>query len=574
MFGRIARFFYKRRATRAPVHEIDPDEIFLDSSNLPQFDRHQLEGRLEHPISRRTVWSVGGVFLVILLVVLSKSFALQIEEGEAYARRSAENRLRHTLIFGARGVLYDRTGKLLAWNVADKEQSEFSERRYLRTKGLAPVLGFLKYPSKDKAGFYYQVDFEGRDGVEKYYNEYFAPQHGLKIVETDAHGVVQSESVLKPPKDGDSIALTIDAAVQEKLYTAIATLAAERDFQGGAAVIMDVETGELLSLTSFPEYDPQMLTDGVDASGIRKALEARRTPFLNRATRGLYTPGSIVKPFIALAALEEGVITPLKEIVSTGSISVPNPFDPAKPTVFKDWKAHGAVDMRKALAVSSDVYFYEIGGGFEGQKGLGIAAIETYLRLFGFGETPPGSDFWGEAGVIPNPEWKRENFQGDGWRLGNTYHTAIGQYGLQVTPLQAARAVAAIANGGKLLEPRIIVEKDAPPLFRVLPLQAASFAVVREGMRDAVREGTASGIWLPSVSIAAKTGTAELGALKKLVNSWIIGFFPFERPRYAFAVIMERGPRENTVGALYVMREVLEWMSAHTPEYLQPDANF
>lgn len=568
MFGRVARFFYKLRNNRAPVREIDPDEIFLDSSNLPQFDRHQFEGRLERPISRRTVIVAGAVFLLVLLVLLSRSFTLEITEGETYARRSADNRLRHTLIFGSRGVLYDRAGTPLAWNVVDEREPEFSKRKYLDRKGLAHVLGFLKYPSKDRHGFYYQVDFEGRDGVEKYYNEYIAPQHGLKIVETNAHGAVQSESVLKPPKDGESVTLTIDAAVQEKLYVSIAALAAERGFQGGAAVIMDVETGELLSLVSFPEYDSQMLTNGADAAGIRSVIADPQKPFLNRATNGLYTPGSIVKPLLALAALEEGVITSEKEIISTGSISVPNPFDPKKPTVFKDWKAHGAVDMRRALAVSSDVYFYEIGGGFENQQGLGIAAIERYLRLFGFGEAPPGNDWWGEAGVIPNPQWKREHFAGDGWRLGNTYHTAIGQYGLQITPLQAVRAVGAVANGGKLLEPRIIAESDTPPSFRVIPARAASFEVVKEGMRDAVRVGTASGLSLPGVSVAAKTGTAELGTLKKLVNSWIVGFFPFDRPRYAFAVIMEKGPRENTVGALFVMRELLEWMSVYAPEYL------
>ncbi|KKW11684.1 MAG: Cell division protein ftsi/penicillin-binding protein 2 [Parcubacteria group bacterium GW2011_GWA2_49_9] len=257
--------------------------------------------------------------------------------------------------------------------------------------------------------------------------------------------------------------------------------------------------------------------------------------------------------------------------MSTGSLSVPNPFDPKKPTIFNDWKAHGAVDMRRALAVSSDVYFYEIGGGFEDQKGLGIATIEKYMRMFGFGSVPPGSDMFGEAGVIPNPEWKKANFNGDGWRLGNTYHTAIGQYGFQVTPLQVVRAIAAVANGGKLLEPRLVEEKDVPPAYSVLPIQTSSFQIVREGMRDAVTEGgTAAGLFIPQVAVSAKTGTAELGTRKQFVNSWVVGFFPYEKPRYAFAVIMERGPHDNTVGGLYVMRELLEWMSVYTPEYLRP----
>lgn len=562
--------WWKRQFGAREVHEIDPDEIFLDSSNLPQFDCHQFEGRFERPISRRTVLVLGGLVGLALLVLVFKIFALQITDGERYAEQSEQNRLRHTLIFGSRGIFYDRRGTPLAWNVIDSTEPEFSKRRYLAQEGLSHVLGFIKYPSKDRAGFYYQVDFEGREGVEKYYNEYVAPSHGLKIVETDAHGKIQSESVLKLPKDGANATLTIDARLQKKLYEFIADLAKERGFQGGAAVIMDVETGELLSLVSFPEYDSQVLTDGSDVSAIKKVILDPEKPFLNRATDGLYTPGSIIKPFIALAALEEEVITPEKEIVSTGSISVPNPFDPEKPSVFKDWKAHGAVDMRKALAVSSDVYFYVIGGGLEGQKGLGIARIEKYMRLFGFGEEPPGGNFFGGAGVIPTPEWKRENFNGDAWRLGNTYHTAIGQYGFQVTPLQVVRAIAAVANGGKLMEPRIVEEKETPPSYSVLPIKTSSFSVVREGMSDAVTKGgTASGLLLPGVRVAAKTGTAELGVSKKLVHSWVVGFFPDEKPAYAFAIIMEKGPRDNTIGATFVARRFFEWMSVYAPEYLR-----
>ncbi|MEK7087746.1 MAG: penicillin-binding transpeptidase domain-containing protein [Patescibacteria group bacterium] len=564
------RRWWKKRFGAAQAREIDPDEIFLDSSNLPQFDRHQFEGRLERPISRRTVLVLGGALFLTLVVLLGKTFALQITEGERYAKQSEQNRLRHTLIFGSRGIFYDRTGTPLAWNVVDSAEPEFSRRKYLGDDGLAHVLGFIKYPSKDKAGFYYKVDFEGLAGVEKYYNEYVVPSHGLKIVETDARGRVQSESVLKPPRDGENATLTIDARLQRKLYELMASLAKERGFQGGAAVIMNVRNGELLSLVSFPEYDSQLLTDGSDAESITRAFEDPQKPFLNRATDGLYTPGSIVKPFIALAALEEGVIVPEKEIISTGSISVPNPFDPGKPSVFKDWKAHGPVDMRRALAVSSDVYFYVVGGGFEGQKGLGIANIEKYMRLFGFGEEPPGGDLFGSAGVIPTPAWKRANFDGDAWRLGNTYHTAIGQYGFQVTPIQVVRAVAAIANGGKLLEPRIVREPKVPPAYSVLPIQTNSFEVVREGMRDAVEGGgTASGLLLPDIRVAGKTGTAELGVSKKFVHSWVAGFFPYEKPVYAFAVIMEKGPSGNAIGATFVARQLLLWMSIYTPEYLK-----
>lgn len=554
-------------------HEIDPDEIFLDSQNLPAFDRHQFEGRLEKPIPRRIMALVGLSFAVILLVMLGKTFALEIESGESYAKRSEQNRLRHTLIFGERGVVTDIRGTLLAWNSKVGEEDAFAKRRYIDKKGFAHLLGFIKYPSKDKAGFYYKVDFEGQDGVEKYWSEYIAPEHGLSIVETDALGTVLSESVLRVPKSGKSIVLTVDGRLEEALYRSIAGVAGERGFTGGAGVLMDVETGELLTSVSYPEYDPQTLADGTDSAKIARYVADPGKPFLNRVTAGLYTPGSIVKPFVALAALEEGIITPDKEIISTGALTLPNPYDPQKPSVFKDWKAHGAVDMRHAIAISSDVYFYVIGGGFEDQRGIGIGNIEKYMRLFGFGSIPGDNDFFGAAGVIPNPEWKAKNFSGDAWRVGNTYHTAIGQYGFQITPLQAVRAIAAVANGGKLLAPRLVYEENEQPSYDVVPIESSSFAVVRDGMRLGVKEGTASGLAVPGVSVAAKTGTAELGTQKRYVNSWVVGFFPAEKPRYAFAVLMERGPRGNVVGATYVMRQFLEWMSAYTPEYLRPTTN-
>src|SRR3989338_8322697 len=137
---------------------------------------------------------------------------------------------------------------------------------------------------------------------------------------------------------------------------------------------MDVTTGELLALTSYPEYDQNALTAGMDQVSFNRLLNDKRKPFLNRAVGGLYTPGSIIKPIVALGALNENLISPEKEILSTGSISVPNPYDPSKPSVFGDWKAHGYTDMREALAVSSDTYFYAIGAGYEDQRGLGITA--------------------------------------------------------------------------------------------------------------------------------------------------------------------------------------------------------
>jgi penicillin-binding protein 2 len=559
----------RRKIGRQNTKAIDPDEIFLDSSNLPHFDTHHFEGRIEKPISTRTIVILSVFFIVIAGVFSGRLWILQIKRGEAYSVRSESNRLRFSDIFANRGVIFDRNGFILASNKENTVDAEFAMRTYSTTTGIGSLIGYLKYPTKDAHGFYYRKSFEGQDGVESNFSDELSGVNGLKVIETDAHGEIQSESVTRVPEDGNNITLSIDSKLQSKLYEIIKDTASERQFGGGVAVIMDVRNGELLSLVSFPEYSSQAMTDG-DSEKIKKYLNDSNKPFLNRAVSGLYTPGSIIKPILALAALEEKVIDPKTQILSTGSISLPNPYFPDKKSVFMDWKAHGYVDMRKAIAVSSDVYFYEIGGGFENQKGLGIDRIEKYVRAFGLGKATGINLPNEQGGVIPTPEWKEKAFPGDPWRIGNTYHSSIGQYGFQITPLQIARYVAAIANYGTLFTPTLI-HGERGASSEKLNFAKENFEIVHEGMRQAVTEGTAAGLNIPSVEVAAKTGTAELGTQKKLVNSWSVGFFPYKNPHYAFAVLMERGPSQNQIGATYVMRQFLDWLSIYKPEYLKED---
>ncbi len=550
-------------------YEIDPDEIFLDSKNLPDFNVHQFEGRLEKPITKTAVLIAGLFFLLTGMGFISRAWYLQVAYGESFKERAENNRLHHTPIFPERGVIYDRNGKLLVVNEIGGE--DFSKRVYGSTPGLAHVLGYVSYPKKDSSGFYYQEKFIGKDGIEREYNDALSGENGLKITEVDVFGKVQSENTIRPPKAGKSLTLSTDKRLNEKMYEFMGNLAGDIGFEGGAGIIMDARNGEVVSLVSFPEYDSETVSAGEDDEKIKIYLKDERKPFLNRVTQGLYTPGSIVKPFLALGALNEKIISPEKQILSTGSISVPNPYYPNIKSVFTDWKAHGFVDMRRALAISSNVYFYEIGGGFGGQKGLGIDKIGQYIKLFGIG-SQSGIDLFGEkAGTIPSPKWKEENFPGDDWRIGDTYHTSIGQYGFQVTPAQMVKAVAAVANGGKLLKPRLLKGDGTETDYveKRLDIKESDFEVVREGMRQAVMEGTAGGLNIPAVKLGAKTGTAELGTLKQFVNSWVIGFFPYDEPKYAFAVVMEKGPRGNTVGALFIMRQMLEWMSVNAPEYLE-----
>lgn len=566
----------KRNIVQRWNREINPDEIFLDSKNLPQFDTQQFEGRIEKPITRKTIAILGAFFFLVGGIFMSRAWFLQVVDGETYALRSENNRLDHIPIFAKRGVMYDRNKVELAWNSLNSlvPGSEVPERSYINADGFAHVLGYVSYPSKDSNGYFYQEDFIGKNGVEKEYNDLLAGENGLKLIEVDALGKKQSESTVKPPQDGQDLILSIDSRVQEKLYSIIGETARERGFTGGAGIIMDVHTGEVLALTSFPEYSPAVLSSGSDARAISAYINDSRKPFLDRATNGLYTPGSIVKPYVALAALAEKVIDPAKKILSTGSISIPNPYYPDIKSVFMDWRPQGWVDMRDALAVSSDVYFYEIGGGYQDQKGLGIYNIDKYMKMFGISQKT-NIDLPGESeGTIPSPEWKAENFNGEAWRIGDTYHTAIGQYGFQVTPVQMVRAVASIARGGILVTPHVLWKTDGTqnlmlPQEQKIDMDQSYFTVVREGMRKVVQGGTGSALDTPNVAVAGKTGTAELGISKKFVNSWVTGFFPYDNPRFAFAVVMEHGPRENLVGAPYVMRTLLDWMAGNTPEYIK-----
>ncbi|MFZ2831896.1 MAG: penicillin-binding transpeptidase domain-containing protein [Minisyncoccia bacterium] len=580
MSKRISSKFLKMQS-----RDIDPDEIFLDSKNLPGFDKDQFEGRIERPISQNSLLGVLLAFSIIIVIFLVKITSLQIVHGDEFLKKSENNRLDHMPLFAMRGVISDRNKIPLAWNSFDDEASRialimqetstttekmpFPHRSYISSPGFGHMLGYVSYPKRDSKGHYYQELFVGKDGLEEQYNEILSGINGLQIVETDALGKTQEGSIVESPQNGTALTLSVDARIQEKLHTTIRDTANDFKYMAGAGAILDVETGEILAMTSYPEYESAVLSEGKNRKLIQSYNLDKRGVFLDRAVSGVYTPGSIIKPFMAVAALTEGVITPGKKILSTGSISIQSPYDPNIKSVFNDWKAHGWVDMRRAIAVSSDVYFYEIGGGFEGQKGIGIANIEKYARMFGFG-APTGVDITDEkSGTIPSPTWKEKIFNGEAWRLGDTYHTVIGQYGFQTTLLQAVRGTASIANGGTLVTPHFL--KDPPQNFPMtkIPIPADYFAIAREGMRQGVTEGTVAGLGVGYVNVAGKTGTAEIDAGKKYINSWVVGFFPYEKPKYAFAVVMERGPHANTIGGVYVMRQMLDWMYQNTPEYLK-----
>jgi len=563
----------RRRKRKYHDSEIDPDEIFLDSKNLPQFNVHQLEGAIERPIEKQVFTILALVFVVVGLVFFVQLIFLQIGKGKTYFAQSEQNRLYEIALFGDRGVVYDRYGEDLAWNVQPTGDEPFSYRAYIHKPGFAHVLGYIGYPKKDTSGFYWRKELEGKEGIEALYNDTLSGTPGTRLVEVDALGTIVSSGQVVAPQNGENITLSIDAGMQETLHNALREMTRQFGYIGGTAAVMDIYTGELLTLTSYPEFDPSVMSLGQDVSTIEGYFKNSATPMIDRAVSGLYTPGSIVKPFVALAALQEGVVTPETQVMSTGYIEIPNPYDSTKPTRFYDWRwsrfktGHGATDVYHAIADSVNTYFYAVGGGYKNQKGIGIMNIKKYLSKFKIGE-PTGIALGGEkTGVIPDPEWKKQQFKDGTWRVGDTYNTVIGQFGVQVTPLQMLRATAAIASDGILVTPQI--EKDAETKREVIEgIDQKWYKVVRDAMRKTVTEGTAQTLNVSFVHVAVKSGTAQTNGNTK-INAWVEGFFPYEAPRYAFVIMAEGAPSNQGVGSVWAAYQWITWMRDNHPEYFE-----
>lgn len=513
---------------------------------------------MENPIDREIFWALGGIFAFLLLLFGLRAGYLQIIKGEELYERSEKNYLRVVSRENQRGAIYDRDGQPLAYD----EIVDGKPVRKYPSDGFLHALGYLTSLKNNSGGAP-----KGMSGLEAAYNDVLAGTANKKIEEIDAKGNVVGSGILEAGDPGRAILTSISKDLEIKLAEAIKSTASERGFLGGAGVFMDIKTGEILALVSQPEFDPNLLVMADDSKKIENLLSDAGKPFLNRAVSGLYPPGSIVKPALAAGALTEGIISPDKKILSAGSISLPNPYDPSRPNVFLDWKALGWVDMKEAIANSSDVYFYEIGGGYKDQAGLGARNIKKYLSMFGFAEKS-GVDLPEEkTGHLPDPTEKQG---GRDWTIGDTYHVSIGQGNITVTPIQMAVYASAIASDGIIPYPHLVraildqnkkpVETLAYPSREMIRLSPETFKIIKEGMRGAVEFGTAKALYALPIEIAAKTGTAETGKKTK-VHSWSIGFFPYDEPLVAFAILMDEGPETNSIGATYVASEVIRWIA-------------
>lgn len=400
----------------------------------------------------------------------------------------------------------------------------------------------------------------GKSGLEGFYDDYLRGINGEEVSIKDTLGVSLGEYQRRSAEAGKNINTFIDLGLQEYFYKRLKNGLEALGRTRGVGIALNPANGEVLALVSIPSFD---------AANVSKFLADSDKPLFNRAISGTYTPGSTIKPLHALAALAEGVVSPQTGIFSAGFIEIPNPYFPEKPSRFLDWKAHGWVDLRSALAKSSNVYFYEVGGGFERQAGLGIERLKNWWRKFNL-DKATGVDLLGEAnGFLPDAGWK-EKVTGEPWRIGDTYNVSIGQGDLSVTPIGLLNYISAIANGGKLHKLRIVEsvrDADGQSLYRnnaeilgSLDPAADKFSEeVRKGMEDAVSSvyGTANLLSSLPFKVAAKTGTSQVENNKR-TNAFFVGYAPVEAPEIAVLVLIEDS-REGSLNAVPIAKEVFMW---------------
>jgi penicillin-binding protein 2 len=437
-------------------------------------------------------------------------------------------------------------------------------RQYSSVPSLGPILGYIGKLNEEEANQrpdLLPTSYIGKAGLEKTYDQYLQGQSGIDTVEVDSLNRVVRSVGSTPALVGQSVILGIDAKLQELAATALMESINKAQAKSGAVVVMDPQSGEIRAMVSIPSYDNNIFSFSSLSDERQKVLTDPLSPLLNRAIAGQYPSGSTIKPFVAAAALQEKVITSSTKIdTSAGKIVVGQ-------WTFPDWKVHGTADVKQAIAESNNIFFYTMGGGNGNIGGLGADRLDKYLNKFGFGEKT-GIDLPGEAaGLVPTPDWKKK-VKKESWYIGDTYNLAIGQGDLLVTPLQMARATAAIANGGKLMKPMLVHSvlgngstNDTVLSSQIMVNQVADADVietVRQGMRQTVLTGSAKSLNTLPVETAAKTGTAQYNDLAKdKTHSWFTAFAPYDKPEIAIAVIVEGGG-EGYLVAEPVAKNIIE----------------
>lgn len=410
---------------------------------------------------------------------------------------------------------------------------------------------------------YQGSNFIGKSGIEKYYEDLLHGSVGYQMVETDVSGRTLRTINKINPHSGAKLYLSIDVRLQEAAFNAL-------NGKRGAVVLINSRNGEILAMVSSPSFDPNIFVSGVSHQDYKILSNAQQRPLFNRAVRGVYPPASTIKPFIGLAGLDKGFITPTSTIYDPGKFKLPNSSH-----IYKDMKktGHGMVNFKRAITVSCDTYFYQLGSK------MGISNIEDMLVKFGLGQLSR-IDLAEEApGIIPSTHWKKQT-KGVSWYPGDTVISSIGQGFMLVTPLQMANAAASMSQHGKRFRPHLLVKtvnSDTEKSAHFKPIEEypihlkdeAHWNIVTEAMHNVLISNEGTGYRFgrnPPYPVAGKTGTAQVMSGQRFEktkyenipesfrdNTLFIAFSPLERPKIALAVIVE-----NDCLASIVARKVLD----------------
>ncbi len=571
------------------------------------------------PELRRRAVLLYAILAFAFLGLGARLIYLQILHGERYTFLSENNRIRLKRVPGTRGMVLDRHGQLLVdsrpsfdlffvpedsdapestlrllarylkWDESEvlktyqdnKSRAAFDEitlgrdvewstivavethqldlpgvtlrarprRNYADGPAAAHVLGYLgeinqKQLKTFKEQGYGSGDEIGQYGLERRWEEVLHGQSGGQQVEVDALG--RRVRVLHEVTDvpGYTVHLTLDRRLQQTAFEAL-------NGKQGTIVAIDVSNGAILAMASTPAFDPNNFARGIKTDEWRALIQDQLRPLSNRSTQGQYPPGSTFKIIMSIAGLEEGVINP------EASISDPGYF-PFGNRSFRDWKegGHGSVNFHRAVVISCDTYFYQLG------PKLGIDRIAKWARAFGLGEKSGVALDDERGGTIPDTAWKMKRYR-QPWYPGETVSVAIGQGYVTVTPLQLANMMAAVANGGQLFRPRIVSKVESvdgatvrdygPELIRTIPMKPDTLKRLHAALADVVKVGTGGMARSPLIEIAGKTGTAQVVEMKggyvkaeqltyfNRDHAWFVSYAPVDNPQIAIAVLVEHG---------------------------------
>ncbi len=439
-------------------------------------------------------------------------------------------------------------------------------RNYVYKDLMSHTLGYLGEISKSKLEntdnpFYSQGDFVGKNGLENVFESTLRGKKGHKEIEADVSGRELKTIRKIPSESGNNLILTLDVKVQEELEKAMT--GTPEKIVNGSAVVIKVQTGEILAITSKPTFDPNEFAAGITPGNWRKLINDEMHPLQNRSIHSQYPPGSTYKIAVAYAALEEGVIDPKTTIYCPGYFKLGRGR-------YRCWKksGHGAVNLHDALVQSCDVYFYTVG------HRMGIDTLARYARKFGFG-SPAGVGLSREkSGLVPSTQWKLKNRKKP-WLRGETISASIGQGYNLVTPLQQANMMAAVANGGMLLKPYLVkrieepggkmVKEFFPEIRGRIAGSSANLEIIRKALRDVVNgvRGTGKRSQLKNIIVSGKTGTVQVVRMKSNKelekkdevpykyrdHAWFVAFAPYEKPKIAVAVLVEHGGHGGATAA-------------------------